>query len=320
MTSNPPLRHQNQQGSVSARRTEALMRRFEEDLRVRHAALTAGNYRGHVQSWLAWLGEETNLADVRTDDLLAYQSALYAMRKPDGRPYSGGFHVNRLKALKSFFRFLVRRRYVLSDPTASVEYPRGEQRLPRTILTAHEAARLIETARGRSPRELRDRALMETLYSTGVRVGELARLTLHDIDTEERVLRVVAGKGRKDRYVPLTRAAARTLERYVLKGRPALAAGRRAPFLFLTGAGGRMHSTAVYEALGKWTKKARLKKRVTPHTFRHTLATHLLRGGADIRHIQKLLGHSSLQSTERYTRVEIQDLKDVVRRAHPRNR
>jgi integrase/recombinase XerD len=173
---------------------------------------------------------------------------------------------------------------------------------------------------GTSPQELRDRALLETLYSTGVRVGELRRLTLQDVDTEERTMRVLLGKGRKDRYLPLTRAAASALERYLAQGRAALAAGKNVQQLFLSNAGGPVHPHTVYRILTRWASEARIKKPVTTHTFRHSLATHLLKGGADIRHIQKLLGHASLQSTERYTRVEIQDLKDIVRRAHPRSR
>jgi site-specific recombinase XerD len=298
-----------------------LLRLYDEDLDVRMSPETARNYKAHVRAWLTWLdGRGGALTEVRTEDLLAYQSALYEQRKRDGRPYSGGFHMNRLKALKSLFRFLYQRGYLLHDPAAVVEYPHAEQRLPRSILAPFEVRRLLEATKGKAPQDLRDRALLETIYATGIRVSELIRLRPDDVDTEERTLRVVLGKGRKDRYVPLTRAAASTLEAYLLRGRPALAALKRAPYLFLTSAGGRLHQYALRRILDRWLLAARIRKHVTIHTFRHSLATHLLKGGADIRHIQKLLGHASLQSTERYTRVSIEDLKDVIRRAHPRGR
>jgi len=209
---------------------------------------------------------------------------------------------------------------VLADPTASVEYPRPDNRLPRGILTLQEARRIIEAPDTKSPLSLRDRALLETFYATGVRGGELKRLTTADVDTQEKILRVILGKGRKDRNVPLTSAAAEAIELYLTQGRPRLPMSSRSPLLFLGMRGGPMHSSTLNDVVQRWAKQARVKKRVTCHTFRHSVATHLLKGGADIRHIQVLLGHSSLASTERYTRVEIADLKKVVKRAHPRGR
>ena len=302
-------------------RTEATLRLFEEYLAVRYTELTVKSYAGHVRSFLVWLEERgTGLLDVRTDDLLAYQSGLYAARTRSGRPYSSGFHVNRLKAVKAFFRFLCRRGYALTDPSAAVEYPRGEMRLPREVLTPEEAKRLVLAARGQGPRALRDRAVVETLYSAGVRLGELRNLEPEDVDTSGRTLRVILGKGGKDRYVPLTRAASVAIERYLVEGRPVLAMAMRARALFLTNTGRPLNEHAVGSILDGCARRAGIRKRVTAHVLRHSLATHLLRGGADIRHIQALLGHASLQSTERYTRVEIQDLKDAIRRAHPRSR
>jgi site-specific recombinase XerD len=148
----------------------------------------------------------------------------------------------------------------------------------------------------------------------------MANLTPADIDTEERVLRVVLGKGRKDRHVPLTRAACEALDRYLESGRPFLVGRKHARFLFLANRGGFLDPSTLNRIVQRWAKRARLKKHVTCHTFRHSLATHLLRGRADIRHIQALLGHASLQTTERYTHVELHDLQAVIRRAHPRGR
>ena len=294
---------------------------YDEDLALRFSEHTVRGYRRGVGSFLAWLdGRGVGLASVRTADLLAHQGDLLALRKQDGRPYSIGFQQNRVSALKSFFRFLVRRGYLLHDPAAAVEMPRAESRLPRVILTKDEAKRIIEAVRGKSPRELRDRAILETLYATGVRASELIALTPYDVDTEERSLRVVLGKGRKGRVVPLTTAAAKAIDAYLAFGRGKLLREKKAPRLFLSDTGLEHRDSTINTMIQGYAKKARVGKRVTCHTFRHSVATHLLKGRADIRHIQVLLGHRSLQSTERYTRVEISDLQEVVRRAHPRGR
>ena len=172
----------------------------------------------------------------------------------------------------------------------------------------------------RLPLGLRDRATLETFYATGIRVSELAKLTPYDVDTQERTLRVLLGKGRKDRHVPLTRAAAAAIESYLAKGRPAIRGSSKSPYLFVASRGGYFHRALVSQLVRDYAKRAGIKKHVTCHTLRHSVATHLLKGGADIRHIQVLLGHRSLRSTERYTRVELSDLRDVIRRAHPRGR
>ena len=257
---------------------------------------------------------------MRPDDVRRYQGELYARRKLDGRPLSAATVALRLIAVKTLFAFLVRRGYALFDPSSSVELPRVEKRLPRVILTESEARRIVAGPRGCRPLDLRDRAILETLYATGIRVTELIRLRPEDVDTEERVLRVVMGKGRKDRNVPLTRAAAEAIEAYLARGRGALLGARGESRLFLRERGGEMTRTSATETVSGWARRARVKKHVTCHTFRHSVATHLLRHRADIRHIQALLGHASLSTTERYTHVEIQDLKRVVERAHPRGR
>jgi integrase/recombinase XerD len=294
---------------------------YEDDLHVRFAPRTGVEYMAHVSRFLAWMeARGVAIVAVRTEDLRAYQSEMLSRRKADGRLYTSGHHTNRVKALKSFFGFLYRRSFLLHDPAAALEFPRQEKRLPRTILTPQEARRIVEAPGSRSPWELRDRAILETLYGTGIRASELANLLPSDVDTEERVLRVVLGKGRKDRNVPLTRAAATAIEAYLVKGRAQLVRGEASRPLFLANAGGHLTRGLLSTIVRHWTEEAGVKKHVTCHTFRHSVATHLLKRGADIRHIQALLGHASLGTTEIYTRVVIQDLKDVVRRAHPRGR
>jgi len=305
----------------ASKKLARLLKLYEDHLQVRHAARTVPAYMADVRVFLAWLEEKgVELTDVRTADLLAYQTDLYAARKKDGKPYSTSIQVNRLSAVKSFFRFLYRRGFMLHDPAAAVDYPRSELRLPRGILTKQEARKLVEAPDTKSPAGLRDRAILETLYATGIRVGELKKLTLSDVDTEERVLRVVMGKGGKDRNLPLMRAAAAAIERYLLEARSKLCGAKRGALLFMSPRGGVLHASTANDIVHAWAKKARIKRTVTCHTFRHSVATHLLKGGADIRHIQALLGHASLQATERYTHVEVSDLMEVIRRAHPRGK
>jgi len=330
MGSKPPPRHGNQLGSLSAK-NERLLRRFEDDLALRYAERTVPEYVAHVRGFLAWTeAKGLQLAGLRRQDLAAYQSELFALRKRDGKPYSTGFHVNRFSALRSFFGFLTKRLLILHNPIAGLERPRLETRLPRTILTAREVKKIIEAPAARTPLELRDRAILETLYATGIRASELIQLSPFDVDTEDRTLRIVRGKGGKDRNVPLTPAAADAIESYLTSGRPKLLSvartgagiypARASRRLFVSPRGGQLYRATLDKVVCSWTEKTSMKKHVTPHVFRHSIATHLLKHGADIRHIQALLGHQSLTTTERYTRVEISDLQAVVRRAHPRGR
>lgn len=316
--------------SLSAK-PATLLRQYEDDLALRYAERTVPEYLAHVRAFLAWLEtHRLTLPAVTRPDLQRYQAELFALRKSNGTPYSAGFQVNRLSALKSFFGFLVRRQILLADPTAGLERPRLETRLPRAILTPREARRLVEAPRGRMPLRLRDRAILETLYATGIRASELIHLSPFDVDPEDGVLRIVRGKGGKGRHVPLTRAAADAIAAYLAHGRPALLATKRIASgiypakatkrLFVSPRGGVLYRATLDQIVHRWATHARIKKRVTAHVFRHSVATQLLKRGADIRHIQVLLGHASLATTERYTRVEISDLQSVVKRAHPRGR
>ncbi|MDH3227803.1 MAG: tyrosine-type recombinase/integrase [Thermoleophilia bacterium] len=335
ITPKPPPRHGNQRGRVSApalpAKTKRLLGLYEDELALRYAERTVPEYMAHVRAFLAWSEEKgLELGSLTKQDLLAYQTALFTLRRKDERPYSAGFLVNRLTALKSFFSFLSRRLLILHDPTAGLERPRLEMRLPRTILTPGEVRRITEAPDAVSPLGLRDRAILETLYATGIRATELIQLSPFDIDPEERTLRVVRGKGGKDRGIPLTRVAAEAIETYLAHGRSQLLGAERSGSgvhpkkamkrLFVSPRGGVLYRATLDELVRKWARKARVEKRVSPHTFRHSVATHLLRRGADIRHIQVLLGHARLSTTERYTRVELSDLKAVVKRAHPRGR
>jgi integrase/recombinase XerD len=302
-------------------KTRRVLKQFEEELGVRYAERTVVTYLAELRRFCEWLGARgLELMEVRAEDLLSYQNHLYARRQPSGRPYAAISQTNSLIVVKQLFRFLCRRGFLLQDLSGAIELPRREQKLPRSILSPGEVRRLLAAVKGGGPTVLRDRAILETFYATGIRCSELAGLSLHDVDTEEKTLRVVQGKGRKDRYLPLTEAAAGAIEPYLLKARPQLVKPPRVELLFPANRGGKMRRSTLNEMVQFWAKRAGIPKRVTCHSFRHSLATHLLRAGADIRYIQALLGHTSLATTERYTRVELSDLKLVIRRAHPRGR
>jgi integrase/recombinase XerD len=338
MTPKSRTREQNQGGRVSARRRQGVyttpfhrVRAFEKAQRVlklfedylfsRYAPKSVSGYLRAVGVFVAWLGERgIALGETRPDDLLAYQLDVMSMRKSNGSPYSTADQHHRISAVKTLYRFLHRRGFVLFDPSAGMEYPRGEQKLPRGILTVEEARKLVEAPDLLTPNGLRDRAILETFYGAGIRASELARLRKTDVDTDTCVLRVNLGKGRKDRDVPLTKAAADAIEDYLQRGRASFPGAERSPLIFLAQRGGPMHNSALNAVVKLWAKSSRIRKKISCHTLRHSMATHLLRCGADIRHIQVLLGHASLSSTERYTHVEIHDLQEVVKRAHPRGR
>ena len=307
--------------AAATRKAGKLLKLFEDHVFVRYAEKTAKGYVRAAGCFLSWLaGRGVALSDARTADLQAYQTHVHSMRKKDGAPYSVADQTHRLSAVKTLFRFLFQRGYVLHDPSGPLQYPRREQRLPRGVLSRQEARKLVESPDTTSPLGLRDRAILETFYGTGIRAGELAKLKCTDVDTEDKVLRVVLGKGSKDRNVPLTRAAAEAIEAWLLHGRLRVPGAARSAWLFLALRGGRLYASLLNDVVQAAARQAGIEKHVTCHALRHSVATHLLKGGADIRHIQALLGHSSLQSTERYTHVEISDLSRVLKRAHPRGR
>ena len=224
-----------------------------------------------------------------------------------------------LSALRGLFRFACREGTLASNPAASVRSPKQPTRLPRHLRPG-EIETLLDTARGDDPLSQRDLALMELLYASGLRVGELTGLDWDDLDLEARTVRVL-GKGGKERMVPFGKPAAEALQVWLdsWEGVRSGSSGTEAP-VFLNYRGGRLSSRSVRRILDRHVESAALAAGVHPHTLRHTFATHLLEGGADLRTIQELLGHSSLSTTQRYTHVEIERLLEVYRQSHPRAR
>jgi integrase/recombinase XerC len=225
----------------------------------------------------------------------------------------------KLSTLRSFYGFLVREGLAPGNPARAVSSPKRPKRLP-TVLPEEEAAALVESpATSSAPLALRDRAFLELLYGSGLRVSELTGLAVADVDLAQRLVRVL-GKRRKERILPFGSAAAEALRRYLADGRPALAASRRAQgaALFLNHRGGRLSARSVARRLSRWVLAAGLPRHVHPHVLRHSFATHLLGNGADLRGIQELLGHASLSTTQRYTHVDWKRLAEVYDRSHPK--
>ena len=222
----------------------------------------------------------------------------------------------KLAAIRSFYRVLVERGELGASPADLVSSPKRDSYLP-TVLKPAEVAGLLESMPASTPLELRDRAIFELAYSAGLRAEELVNLEVTSLDLDAEQLRV-EGKGERTRIVPAGEPAWRALDAYLKRARPALACAAEDPALFLSRSGRRLHTSDVRRRLQVAVRRVAAQSGVSPHTLRHSFATHLLGGGADLRVIQELLGHASISTTQTYTRVESQRLKQAYARAHPR--
>jgi len=218
--------------------------------------------------------------------------------------------------LRSFYRHLRREGLLDRDPTADLRAPRKSQKLPH-VLGRAEVQRLLAAPRGSDPHALRDRALLEVMYACGLRASEAIDLTLADLDVEAGVLRA-RGKGSKERLVPVGREAIGAVRAYLQRGRPALVGLADEPHLFVNHRGAGLTRQGLYKIVQRHARAAGLEGRMSPHTLRHTFATHLLAGGCDLRSVQEMLGHADVATTQIYTHVSAESLKDVYFRAHPR--
>jgi integrase/recombinase XerD len=277
---------------------------------ARLAERTVESYRRDLVAVSAWLGRSPTTAT--REELERYLAELRALG------LAGSTIARRLAAVRSLFRHQVMIGAREDNPAAEIPPPRRTRRLPRT-LSPSEMERLVEAASGTTPRALRDRALVELLYGAGLRVSEAVGLERGGIDLEERLVRSV-GKGGKERVVPLGRRATDALRRYLSRGRPFLDRRHR-PELFLNAQGGPLTRAGAFLILRRLAEKAGLEPtRVHPHLLRHSFATHLLEGGADLRSVQEMLGHADLATTELYTHVTDRRRRDAYFAAHPHAR
>ena len=276
--------------------------------------------RGKMLRYFRVYGEQLGITQARQVTravVVNYQSYLYHYRKENGTALTVGTQKHWLMAVSSFFSWLTKEGLVLYNPASDLEMPRREYRLPKVILNAADVETIMNVPDIATPDGIKFRAILETLYSTGIRRKELCRLRLGDIDYDRLLLRVEQGKGHKDRFVPIGERAVRWIEKYLVEVRPLLCPSINEPCLFLNTLGLRINPNRLGTHVHKIIEKAGLGKHGSCHLFRHSFATLLLEGGCDVRYVQAMLGHASLESTEIYTHVSIKALQEAHRRCHP---
>lgn len=271
------------------------------------AAHTITNYTIDLNSFGVFLGEK-DMADI---DRLVLRRFLAEMR---AKNYSKRTIARKLASLRSFFKFLYREGYIKTNPISAISTPKLDKKLP-IFLDVEKMVKLIQTPDDRSVQGLRDKAILETLYSTGIRVSELVGLDLGDVDFISGVVKVL-GKGSKERMVPIGEPALVAIRRYVSKRTGPAAKDKDA--VFLNKSGRRLTDRSVRRIIDKHIKTCSIEEKISPHSLRHSFATHLLDRGADLRSVQELLGHMNLSTTQIYTHVTTERLKSVYDKAHPR--
>lgn len=283
------------------------------------AMKTVRQRRRSIRRFILWAQERglTRPEEITLPILERYQRHLYHYRKPDGEPLAFASQYAELNPLRAFFKWLTRSRYIHTNPASELAMPKVVPRLPRYVLTVAEVERILGTPDVTSLLGIRDRTIMEVLYSSAVRRTELIQLMVHDVDHQRGSVFVRAGKGGHDRLVPLGARACQWVAKYLLDVRPEFQVGLDHGRLFLTQHGDPMHEYTLGEAVKGYIAKAGVIAPGSCHLFRHACATHMLENGADTRYIQVLLGHSDLSTTQIYTRVSVTKLKAVHDLTHP---
>jgi integrase/recombinase XerD len=293
----------------------------------------SAQFRNQVTAFLNFCRLEKGLADNSMDAYSADLARFIEFHKSPAAPvdteslrhyldhlYQSGLGnrsvARHLTTLRSFYGFLLRENQIPEDPTQHLRTARQWQTIPK-FLNLEEINRLIEAADTSTPKGQRDRAMMQLLYATGLRVSELCRVGVGDLNSSMGVVKTL-GKGNKHRLVPVGTAAIQAVEQYLASGRPLLLKGRASKYLFITARGGPMTRQCFWTLLAGYGKKAGIFRGLTPHVLRHSFATHLLEGGADLRSVQVMLGHADISTTQIYTHVMRSRLRDTVQKHHPR--
>jgi len=304
------------------RTVDSQVSRFLDHLAVERglSVHTVDAYRRDLEKYARYLAERGVRDATRADEetIARFVEGLSAEEYEEGRRYRASSVARALAAVRSFHRFLVTEGDTEADPAAGIERPKIPRNLPRP-LSVEQVERLLEPPPDGGAAALRDRAILETLYGAGLRISELVGLDVDDVDLEEGSVRAF-GKGSKERLVPLGSYGCVAVRAYLESGRPGLARPRSGAALFLNQRGGRLTRQGVSKILSSAVRRAGIRVRVTPHTLRHSFATHLLEGGADVRVVQELLGHASLSTTQIYTLVTGDRMREEYFTAHPRAR
>jgi len=271
----------------------------------------------YMQRFLRWQAEKNYSSKTIENREVYLRRYLFLYRKKDGEPLSTRSQHVRVVPIRAWFKWLARQNYILYNPASDIDMPRLERRLPKHILTVDESEKIINQPNIQTPTGIRDRAILETLYSTGMRRMELINLKLFDIDADRGTVMVRQGKGKKDRMIPIGERALRWVEKYQLEVRPALTMPSDEGTLFLTHLSEAFTPNRLTQMVREYIDAADIGKRGSCHLFRHTMATLMLENGADVRFIQAMLGHVSLETTQIYTQVSIRKLKDIHTATHP---
>jgi integrase/recombinase XerD len=294
---------------------------YLEHLKARnYAADTLRGQNNDLKRFLTWCDERSLIeaTDITQPIVEQYQRWLFYYRKRNGLPLSVKSQHHILSTLRTFFRWLTRRHVIALNPVAELELPRVGHQLPRSILTAAEVDVIVRQVDVTTALGLRDRAILETFYATGIRRKELASLCVFDVDANRKTVMIRQGKGRKDRLIPIGQRALDWIDSYMVKVRPQLIVDPDEEHLFLTADGARFKRlSSLSQIANQCMVSAGITKKSGCHLFRHTVATLMLENGADIRYIQELLGHSTLASTQVYTHVSIGKLQQVYQATHP---
>ena len=272
-----------------------------------------------LRRFIEWTDERalTQPQDITKPILERYQRHLYYYRKPDGKPLTLGTQHSLLAPVKTFFKWLTQENHLLYNPASELMLPKQPKRLPLDILSVDEVESVLAMPDHTTPSGLRDRAILETLYSTGLRRMELPALKIHDIDLHRAIVVVREGKGRRDRVIPIGERALAWVEKYVTESRPKLLLHQHEEALFLNDYGEPLPRDMLARKVKHYMKQAGVKKTGSCHLFRHAMATHMLDNGADTRFIQAMLGHADLATTQIYTHVSIEKLREIHAATHP---
>mgnify|MGYP000654552256 CR=1 FL=1 len=298
----------------------AKVEQYLESLAVKnYTPDTIEGRRDSLKTFVLWAHDRDLVTpeSVSKTMLESYQRHLWRWRKPNGKPLGISTQRQRLSTLKDFFAYLTKQNHIPANPASEIELPRQEKRLPQEALSLQQVRAVLNVPDIRDPLGLRDRCMLETFYSTGIRRSELAKLEITDLNRDRQTLQVRQGKGRKDRVVPVGERALHWLEKYLDEVRPRLLLDANERALFVTSYGEAFNPDVISRMVSKFIKQADMGKEGSCHLLRHSCATHMLEGGADIRFIQQLLGHEKLETTAIYTQVSIEQLKAVHSKTHP---
>lgn len=298
----------------------AYVLRYLEWLQVHnYAAPTVQNRQSYLGVFVAWCSERGLVTprEITKPILERYQRSLYTHRKTNGEPLTFRAQHARLIPVRAFFKWCAKQNYLLYNPASEIELPRLEHRLPKHVLTKSEVEQVLAQPDITESMGVRDRAILETFYSTGMRRSELMGLGLFDLDRERGTVMIRQGKGKKDRMIPIGERAVAWIDRYQTRVRPELVVARGNATLFLTQAGEAFTPDRLTQLVRGYVKAADIGKTGSCHLLRHTMATLMLENGADIRYIQAMLGHAELSTTQIYTQVSIRKLKEIHSATHP---